>query len=182
MGKLFEIDTKTGNVIPNEDTLSVPIFKKIWKRDRSRNKEKAFREISYIVHLCDYNSPYEAYHPDQKIGALKKDLFNDNKWKPDKLIENGIIKYKELQETVTLRLLKAAKSAADKLADFFNTVDLKQLDKEGKPVYTASDITRNLKEIGNVVKSLDVLEKQVQKEQLDTVKLRGGGEKGMYED
>ena len=74
-----------------------------------------------------------------------------------------------------------ARSAADKLVGYFEKVDFELMDNYGKPVYSARDLASNLKEVGNIVKSLVLLEKQVQKEQLDSQEVRGGNDIGMYE-
>ena len=43
------------------------------------------------------------------------------------------------------------------------------------------EVIRNIEKLGNAVKSLYSLEKQVQKEQLESATIRGGNELGMYE-
>jgi len=94
---------------------------------------------------------------------------------------NAIERYKKLQETVSVRLLRSAKKAAERLATYFDRVDFEMLDKLGKPIYSARDVSSNLKEIGSIVKSLGVLEEQVKKEQASSGKVRGGGDIGDYE-
>nr|DAX57043.1 MAG TPA: hypothetical protein [Crassvirales sp.] len=46
---------------------------------------------------------------------------------------------------------------------------------------TALKITRILKDVSGVVKSLDVAMKQAKSEQLESGKIKGGGVIGMYE-
>jgi hypothetical protein len=46
---------------------------------------------------------------------------------------------------------------------------------------TALKITRILKDVSGVVKSLDVAMKQAKAEQLESGKIKGGGVIGMYE-
>jgi hypothetical protein len=80
-----------------------------------------------------------------------------------------------------MRLLRSARKAADKLSQYFDNVDFEKIDKFGKPVYSSRDVASNLKEIGNIVKSLSTLEEQIRKEQSNSGKIRGGGEIGDYE-
>ena len=94
---------------------------------------------------------------------------------------NAIKKYKQLQETVSVRLLRSAKNAAEKLSIYFDNVDFNLLDSYNKPIYSARDVASNLKEIGSIVKSLGILEDQVRKEQSSSGKVRGGVDIGDYE-
>ena len=103
------------------------------------------------------------------------------KWQPDKLIQAAIDKFKTASESTTSRLLIAAKNATEKLADYFNKVNFSEVTKEGKPIYSSRELASNIKEVGGIVKSLDILEKQDKKEQLESNTVRGGSEVGYYE-
>jgi hypothetical protein len=46
---------------------------------------------------------------------------------------------------------------------------------------TAIKVTRILKDVGNIVKSLDIAMKQAKAEQLDSGRVKGGGTIGLYE-
>jgi hypothetical protein len=64
--KLFDIIG--GNVIMNPTILWIPEFKEIWDRDKTKHKVRAVKEISYIVFLYSFKSPYLAYsEKDRKI-------------------------------------------------------------------------------------------------------------------
>lgn len=169
MNKLFDI--QNGKVVLNPTSLWVPEFKKLWDRDESPDKEQALRDISYIVFLYDFKSPYQAYSEKDREKRVLADFIEDKKWKPDSDVKKAISKFHDLQHTANSRLLRAAKVAADKLTEYFENADP---DK-------ANDIVRNLKELAGVVKSLDMLEKQVQKEQLERNSARGGSDIGLFE-
>jgi hypothetical protein len=46
---------------------------------------------------------------------------------------------------------------------------------------TAVKVTRILKDVGNIIKSLDIAMKQAKAEQLETGRIKGGGTIGLYE-
>ena len=46
---------------------------------------------------------------------------------------------------------------------------------------TAIKVTRILKDVGNIIKSLDIAMKQAKAEQLETGRIKGGGTIGLYE-
>ena len=179
--KCFDIEN--GKIILKASSLAIPEFKMIWTRDLDPDKARAYNELSYITFLCDasLDNPYRNYTEDDRIKTLKRDFFGNEEYELDELIQEAIDKYKELQETVAVRLLRSAKSAADKMSQYFDKVNFEDTDKFGKPMYSAKDLASNLKEIGNIVKSLGTLEKLVQMEQMGSAKIRGGSDIGDYE-
>ena len=54
MAALF--DLKGGQVVLNAESLAIPIFNKIWKRDRTKAKDQANKDVAYIFFMCDFNS------------------------------------------------------------------------------------------------------------------------------
>ena len=138
-------------------------------------------EISYVIFLCDYKSPYNAYNEVDKPRIIKEDFIKNHKWEPDQLILDAIKKYEELQQTTNTRLLRSAKKGAEKLAEYFENVDFSETDDYGKPKYTAKDLASNLGAVGNIVKSLTQLERQVQSEQVEVSNVRGNSGIGEYE-
>lgn len=176
-------DIENGKVILKASSLAIPEFKKIWDEDKDELKQEAYNKLSFIVFLCDMSldNPYRNYADHDREKVLKKDFFKDEEYILTEELDNAIKKYRDLQETVSVRMLRAAKKAADKLSEYFETINFKEVDKMGKPIYSARDVASNLKEIGGIVKSLSTLEDQVRKEQATSGKIRGGGEIGDYE-
>ena len=179
--ELFDIER--GRLILNPNSLYVPEFRRIWERDKMSTKDQATKEIAYVTFMCNLSNknPYNAYSERDKAIKITQDIFGDINYKPDDVIKEAMKKYTEMQSTTYTRLLKSSLKAADKLAEYFEMLDFTKLDSMGKPVYTVRDLGFSLKEVGNIIKSLTSLEKQVQKDQLESVKVRGDNEIGMYE-
>ena len=179
--KIFDIEE--GSVKLKASSLAIPEFNKIWKKDKSEDKAEAYNVISYITFLCDTSieNPYRNYSDEDRRKVLHKDFLQEHSYELGKDGEAAIAKYRKTQETVSVRLLRSAKKATDQLSEYFDTVDFSKKDRYGKDVYSARDVSSNLKEIGNIVKSLTALEKQVKEEQAAAGKIRGGGEIGDYE-
>jgi len=170
MKRLFDI--VNGKVIMNPTALWIPEFKKIWDRDKTKYKSKAVNEISYIVFMYGFHSPYAAYSEKDRERKILEDYFPNNKeWAPDKEISAAVKRYKELQDSVALRALRSAKIALDKVNEYFETVSPDR----------ANEILRNAKELGPTIKSLDILTRQVEKEQLENSSVRGGEGIGLFE-
>lgn len=178
--KVFDI--VDNRVVLNPQSLNIPEFKAIWDRDKSKQKGNATKEISYIVYRYDesLDNPYRAYKEDDREQAILRDFIGTD-WKPDELVLKAIDKFVELKQTTNSRLLRSAKKAADKLSEYFDSVDFNVKDKQGKPVFSSRDLASNLKEVAGIVKSLNMLEDMVRKEQMESSNIRGGGDIGLYE-
>lgn len=177
MARLFDIVGK--DIVLDPNVLAIPCLQKIWDRDKTVEKLIALKELKFITFLCDYLSPYRDLIDDLKESTIIKDLFTEP-WSPDQDIKEAIIKYRELQQTPNMRLLLSAKRNVDKLSNYFDTIDFNEVDNYGKPKYSAKDLSSNLKDVGQIVKSLSMLEKQVQTE-LSEKNARGQNEIGPYE-
>jgi hypothetical protein len=177
MARLFDIVGT--DITLDANILAVPAFQAIWDRDKSKEKSRALKELKYIIFFCDFLSPYKDLQEGFKERTIIGDLFKDN-WEPDKLVEEATTKYLQLQETPNMRLLLSAKRNVDKLANYFDSIDFTEVDSYGKPKYSAKDLSSNLKDVGQIVKSLSMLEKQVQTEILEK-NARGQTEIGPYE-
>ena len=169
-------DIEGGQVVFQPEFLAVPAFKKIWDRDKSKNKHRAYKELSYVVFLGDNTilNPYGNLDELFKGELLKKDILENSDYKIDDTLQKAIDKFSEIKETTSSRLLKAAKVAASKLSQYFEEkVNFDDVDINGKPVYSARDLASNLGSVGKIVESLKKLEDQVLKEQLEGGTARG---------
>jgi len=180
MAKIFDINN--GEVVITPEALAIPIYKAIWDGDKSKSKDKAKNEIKYVVYLCDQvKSPYKDFPEYEKATVIKQDLFKDKNWIPSETVEWACNTFIKMYETPAIRLLRASKSAVDKLAIYLESVDFEKLDVNGKP-YSARDVVFNLGNIGNLVKSLSMLEDAVRKEQSEGSRVQGGTEVHYFED
>lgn len=181
MAQIFDISN--GEVVLTPEALAIPSFKKIWDRDKSKDKTRALDEIKYVVFLCDpVKSPYKDIEEIEKAEIIRKDIFGESKWQPDEVIIEAMDKYTELRFTTTLRVLKSAKTAVEQLSNYFAEVDFKAKDTMGRPLYSANDLAANLSRVGNIVKSLNILEEAAKKELSDSGRVKGGTEIGYFED
>ena len=160
---VFTIENNTVKISP--EMLLIPEFNDIWERDKSKDKGRAYKELSFIYFLSDYKSVYTAYSPEEREDKIKQDFIRDPSWVRDEIVDKAINKYEELQETPSLRLLKSARIASDKLSSFFRTQD-----PEHK-FYTS-----NLEKLSKIIESIDKLEERVKKEETSSSRVRGGGD------
>ena len=174
-------DIKNDQIVLNPDSLAIPAFRTIWDNDKTKGKSRATQVISYIYYMSDFQSPYAIYPEKKRKEILRDEFIKDDKWKAGKEVDEAIKAYRGFQETHTMRLMRAARSAADQLSIYFEEIDFKEKDDNGRPVYTAKDVAINLEKVGKIVESLDKLEEKIKKEIKTESRVRGGGDLGIYE-
>lgn len=156
-------------VIASPYVLTIKEFAAISKK----KQEIAVKELSYIYHICDHNSPFSVYDLEARELQVIKSIFKI-KWTPDVKVKAACAKYVELKETHAIKLLKAARSAVNKLTHYFEIVDLTDIDDNGRPIYQAKDLVANLSKMADVVDGISKLEELVKKEQQTVAANRGG--------
>lgn len=169
---MFDIQ---GNKIKlSTEDLAIPPFKEYY--NNAKDKSQALKEIEYIIWLYKWNTPYTAYPERQRASVVAKDIFKDEKYTPSAEVQNLAKRFNEFQESPGTRLLSASQTAAEGLIAALNEYSDGLMD-----IDTAIKVTRILKDVGNIVKSLDVALKQARAEQLELGRVKGGGTLGLYE-
>lgn len=157
-------------------------FKVIWDRDKSKNKDKALMELGYVYFFVDPRSDYQ-YIIDEKerSKAICEGEGISDWFKVDKEITSAIDFYKSFKSMSSL-LLDDTRVAIDKVRKFLRDLDLSLLDDKGKPVYSINSITSTIKMIPQLVRDLDEAERAANKEMREDGRMKGGGEKSIFED
>lgn len=158
----------------NVEDLAIPPFKEYY--ENSKDKDQAIKEIEFIIWRYKWNSPYEAYPENERTQKVAKDVFNADNYIPDANLKELIKRFNEFQETPGTRLLSASRSASEGLIQALNDYSNGIMD-----IDTAIKVTRILKDVGSIVKSLDIAMKQAKAEQLESGRVKGGGTIGLYE-
>lgn len=178
--KLFEL--QSGKPIITLEALLIPEFKKLYDRDKTKDKSKVFKELSYIYFKTDYKSLYLSYEEDMREELLVKDFIGEKGWKPDKDIILAINKYKDFQKTPSIGFLEDAMMAVNATRKYFREVDYSERDIKGNPVYKVKEVTASLKDCEGVLNTLEKLKKKIEiEQQLSDNKARGGGAGGHFE-
>lgn len=167
-------DIKGDKISLSTEDLAIPPFKTHF--NEAEDKQQALREIEYIIWLYKWNTPYEAYPERERAQRVAKDVFKDDKYVPSPKVKELAERFKEFQETPGTRLLTASQKAAEGLMAALNEYSSTAMD-----IDTAIKVTRILKDVGNIVKSLDIAMKQAKVEQVNEGRIKGGGTIGLYE-
>ena len=170
------------NLTISEEALMLKPFKDLWKRDKSKNKEQAMMELGYIYFMEDSRSDYQIYiDKEERSKHIKLGEGIKESWKPDKLVLDAQEFYASFKSESAL-LLEDIRVAITKLREFIKTIDLSATDDKGKPIYTLNTYTATIKQIPELITSLDEAEKTIAKEAISQDKVRGSVDKAMFED
>lgn len=178
--KLFKYEGY--KIVIEPEALLLKPFRQIWQRDRTVNKDKALMELGFIYFFCDTRSDYQYLtDEEQRKQAIKEGEGFPDKWEPDKTVLEAMELYNSFKSASEL-LLEDTRYAVDKLRKLLRDIDLTQTDDKGKPIYTLNVITSTIKQVPSLVKDLDEAEKLIAKENVSTGRMRGQGEKTIFED
>lgn len=164
-------------VVIEPELLVLKPFKQIWTRDRTINKDRALAEIAFIYFMADPRSDYQ-YLVDEKerMEAIKEGEGLPPKWQPDRIVTEAMDFYMSFKPISAL-LLEDTRFMVDKYrkrlkAQEFDNLEIKDLKEVGALI----------KQIPPLVKDLDEAEKALNSEMKSSGKMRGSGEKTIFED
>ena len=159
-------------------------FKKILKRDKSRDKDRALKEMLFIYYYSDIKSDYLIIDSKFRIEEIKKDIGLPEDWRIDSILQEAIDFYEERSLTVVGKLYKNALAAANDISEYLTKTKelLEERDERGKPVTTLTTIVGGISKIKVVMQDLKAAEKELIKERIETEgKMKGKQAMGLYE-
>lgn len=184
MQKFFTYNQQTHMVELNiPEILLISEFQALAKEDKSTYKDKLFKQITYIHLALAWDSPYAQYSEAERHNEAMLDSGLTEKEFNHPTFRAACRKYRELQDSnKSIRLLRAAEMAADQLIDYFeNVIDLNERDQNGKPIFSAEKMIKEVTQLNKVHQELLDLENRVKKEMAEQSQIRAGAVEG-YED
>jgi hypothetical protein len=174
---VFLYDNGSNRLEINEpEILLIKEFKALSDRDKTKNKSRLWKELTYIYLAIDWKSLYNQYSEQERHQEALADSGITEEEFNDPLFREACRKYKSLQESnKSIKMLKAAMNAADQFIDYFtDIVDLNERDINGKPIFTAEKVMKEVGMLNKVHEELITLENRVKKELAEKSTLRAG--------
>jgi hypothetical protein len=160
--------------------LSIKEFKSIWDRDTSKTKDRAVAELSYIYFMKDIKSTYLPYEESIRGERINKSLSMEVV--EDEKIKNAMKTYNDLHKTMSMFILEDSYTAVNSLRAYLREVDLLEVDKNGKPKHSSTQLVANIKNISSIMRELKQLEEDMEKDIINgKARVRGGGIAGKRE-
>ena len=170
------------NLTFEPEILTLKVFKRLFMRDKTKDKCRFLQELGYIYFMLDPRSDY-MYITDneERSKAIIEGEGLPDTWKVDSSLQDAMDYYKSFRPTSAL-LLEDTRIAVDKLREAVRSINLTDVDDKGRPIYTLNTIVSTIKQVPSLVKDLDDAERAIAKEIVQNDKIRGSAEKSMYED
>lgn len=170
------------NLTFEPEILTLKVFKKLFTRDKTKDKSKFLQELGYIYFMLDPRSDYMYItDEDERSKAIIIGEGLSDTWKVDSILQDAMDYYKSFRPTSAL-LLEDTRVAVDKLREALRSINITETDDKGRPIYTLNTIVATIKQVPSLVKDLDDAERAISKEIVQNDKIRGNVEKAMYED
>jgi hypothetical protein len=170
--KLFKYEGYEVRVAP--EALTLKPFKKLWDRDKSKTKEKATMELSFLYFYCDPRSDYQYIVDDSdRMDAVKEGIGFDSNWKPDATLQKAIDFYGTF-DTPAAELLRTSRTGVEKVRKLVETL-------EPDDTKSLKDYLTVMKLIPEVASMISEAEKTLNAEE-EYGEARGQIEKAMFDD
>lgn len=170
------------NLTFEPEILTLKVFKRLFTRDKTKDKSKFLQELGYIYFMLDPRSDYMYItDADERSKAIIIGEGLSDTWKVDSILQDAMDYYKSFRPTSAL-LLEDTRVAVDKLREALRSINITETDDKGRPIYTLNTIVATIKQVPSLVKDLDDAERAISKEIVQNDKIRGSVEKAMYED
>lgn len=181
--KLFSLDKSKYQVEISEEAYLIPVFSKIIRKDKDKNKKMAIKELAYIWFYSDVKSDYKSILDDSiRAKEIIEDLELPDKWKPDKDLLEAIAYYKKMSITPVSSFYDATLLAASAITDVFTNAK-SLIEESDDQIAAAEKVIRALEKAPKVMQNLREAEKQLIQEIKDsTGKNIGSYEMNTYED
>lgn len=166
-------------IVLGDEALLIKPIRDMFHKDKSKNKEMFYKQLSYIYFVYDPRSEYNWIGDiDERIAAVIKQEGLDSNFKVSKELKEAIELYTEyFNKSTALLLLKDTIVGFDKLRKFLKDIDLNETDDKGRPVHNISSIVSALKQIPQIALDLKKAQDLVEKEIDEDSKVRGGNDK-----
>ena len=154
---------------------------KCMKDPSGKKRIQANKEFKYLWLAEDFKSDYQELSEEDRINTALDDAQLKRSDLDTPEMNALILKYRKLQTTRIMKLLKSGYIMVDNLQEFFTTVNFKEKDDNGKLVHSAKEAMANLASLGKTVYGLDALEYQVKKQMEADKGIRGDASPGYYD-
>ena len=178
--KLFRLEGY--NLTISEEAYALKPFKDLWKRDKSKNKDRATMELAFIYFMEDSRSDYQTYiDREERCKQIKLGEGLPESWQPDKAVQDAQTFYAGFKSESAL-LLEDLKTAVNTLRKGMITQEeLESIDPEKKPL-VLNNYAGVIAKMTDLASKIDETEKKMARDTIMSDKVRGSVEKAMFED
>lgn len=163
-----------------DEALLVRPIRKLWKQDRSKEKEVFYKQMSVLYFTYDPTSNY-SYIPSEK-DRMKEVLMQEgiSEFHETADFKAAVEAYKRLVKTPSSELLNDVRLTVDRLRQALKSIDFDALEEKDK-VSAINTVSTVISKIPKLVKDLSEAEKAVSKELEENGNTRGSQELTIFD-
>jgi len=184
--EIFQFNGDSIYVDFSPQLLTIDIFKKIVNRDKSKDKDLAKKEISFVYFFSDIRSDYMYITNEfERKDEIVKDLNLPKSWRMDNLITEAVEFYKKRSTTVNSALYESACISAIEISEYLKGTKrlLEERTDKGAAVTNINSITGALAKVPDIMRNLTAAHTELIKEQKITEgRTKGSKTFNMFED
>jgi hypothetical protein len=180
MLKIFEVDTETQMPVIVAEARMIKHYQDIINADKNKDKILAMKELAYVYWHSVFDSQYDVYDDLEKLARIINDVGLPQDWKPSELVISACEFYKESQKTLSWKYMESTKSAVDSISEYLFNIDLNEKDRKGELVHDVVKVKNTIKEMPEMVKSLNSIKQMVAEELKEEVGNRAGRRTNKY--
>lgn len=156
------------------EAYGIKVFREIWKRDRSRNKENAILALSVLYFMYDPRSEYQ-FETDEvkRLEIIKEQTGMRSNWQPNELFKEAIPVYKYLTNTTSSLMLASNRKILEKTREALEDFDLSEIDPD-KQATAAANIFRTVASSTDLMVRIAKAEQEIYKDVEEHFKKRSG--------
>lgn len=179
---------KNNSLTFSPQALALKPFRALWDKDKTKSKEKAIAELSYVWFMEEASSPFfNIINEEERSAEIISVLSHLPKsWKPNKEVNIAIGFYRERNKTISEDMLRNTIKLLAKISDFIGGLDPAETyeAKDGRILYKndVAKLVATSKQIPELLKSLRSTRELVKKDREEEDAMRGSREKAVFED
>ena len=181
--KLFNL--KGWNLTVSEEAWGLIPFKNILKRDKTKEKETALKEMLFVYFFCDIRSNYLHMEEAVRVKEIRHDIGLPDDWEYDEVMKEATSFYTKRSKSVIQQLYEDTLMSAQAIGSYLRETELllQERDVQGRPVYDITKITNANEKVPKLMANLKAAYKEVIKELEDNEnKSKGARSFNTFED
>lgn len=159
----------------SEEAWGLAPFRKILEKDKSKEKENAIKDMTFIWFYADIRSDYLNMSPEIREAEIKKDIGLPANWTMSKEVKEAIEFYNK-DATALQRLYRQTLASVQAIGDYLENAAalLAERDNNGRPVNDIAKITGAVQKVPKMMRDVKEAYKEVVKEIEDTENKKKG--------
>ena len=176
------IDFEDYKIVVTPEAMLIKPIRELYRKDKTRVKDFFYQQMSYLYFMVDPRRTYMYItDPQERAKEIIAQEGLPAKFKPSDELKQAMEIYKKHTTTSSTLLLEDTRFMVDQIRKEMRATDLSQLEEKDK-ILALKNMVSMGSMVPKLVKDLSDAERAVTQELNEMGRVRGGGEKTIFED